>query len=136
MISNSKSYFHKSLKVYNTISSSKALRMESIHLLAEMSFKLFLLTEKLDSKLSKVMMEETINWLLDIRKEDNDNYWSKNFINCSKMDFSITKKKALNSITIQILNYYLESKDSKNFLNIMMNYLINNKNLQITLCFF
>ena len=128
MISNSKSYFHKSLKVYNTISSSKALRMESIHLLAEMSFKLFLLTEKLDSKLSKVMMEETINWLLDIRKEDNDNYWSKNFINCSKMDFSITKKKALNSITIQILNYYLESKDSKNFLNIMMNYLINDKN--------
>jgi len=128
MISTSKSYFNSSLKIYIALKSLKTHRLESINLFAELSFKLFLLSEKLDFKLSKVKMEDVINWLIDIKNADNNNYWSKNFIGCSRKDFFISKEKALNSITTQILNYFLESNDSENFLNIMESYFINDKN--------
>lgn len=133
MILNSKLYFNNSLKIYNVLKSLESQPSEARHLEAEMSFKLFLLSKKVDPELSKGLMEDTINHLLGIRNEDNDQYWSKNFIYCSKIDFFITKNKALNSVTIQILNYFLESDDLESFLNTIKRYLINdeNENLEI-----
>ena len=124
-------YFNKSIAIYRLLKKYKSNQLKTLNLLTELSLKLFFCDKKLVSNLSIDLLKDTIEILLLIIDNENIIFLEKNYEDCSDMNYYISKKQAVNRISIELFNYFLTENDQNSFDNLFTKIYLSEENKNI-----